>query len=117
MKIIYLATAAALFAGPSLAFSPAPDYEPTAMFGVSFAFGGGTSGIGFTAKILSSNETDTVVGAGGVTFYPWAETQFGFDLGLGFISDSSAATLTYDFMQRSPQFSFGYADGYTVPAP
>lgn len=115
MKIICLTATFALCASSAIATSaPINDYQPTAMLGVSIAFGSGKSAVGFTAKVLSSNEQDKAALAAGITFYPWAENQFGFDLGLGFISGSTAATLTYDFMQKAPQLSFGHADGYTA---
>lgn len=117
MKILYLATAFALCANSAIAISaPITDYKPTAMLGVSFAFGSGKSAVGFTAKVLSSNEQDKAALAAGVTYYPWAESQFGFDFGLGVISGSTAATFTYDFLQKAPQFSLGHANGYTAPA-
>ena len=85
------------------------EYSPSAFVGVSFAFGGGASSVGFSTRILSSNKPNEVVGAVGVTFYPWSDDMFGIDLGLGYVGDEFVGTASYDFIQKAPIFSLGVA--------
>lgn len=107
-KLFLSSVATALLSATSAnAIQIEENYSPSAFVGVGFAIGGGQSGIGFSLRILSSNEPDTVVGAAGVTYYPWAANNFGFDLGLGYVGDGFAGTITYDFMQNLPVISFG----------
>ena len=85
------------------------EYSPSAFVGVSFAFGGGASSVGFSTRILSSNKPNEVVGAVGVTFYPWSDDMFGIDLGIGYVGDEFVGTASYDFIQKAPIFSLGVA--------
>lgn len=88
---------------------PTTEYSPSAFVGVSFAFGGGASSVGFSTRILSSNKPNEVVGAVGVTFYPWSDDMFGIDLGIGYVGDEFVGTASYDFIQKAPIFSLGVA--------
>lgn len=87
-----------------------PTYaDPTVMLGVSINFGGGEKpAMGLTAKVLSSDRPDEVVGAAGATYF--FDGYWGLDAGVGYTFDNSAVTLTYDFLNSRPQFSAGWAD-------
>ena len=103
--------AAAVIATGSVAAADAkplqPNYSPSVMVGMTFAFGGGSSGLGFSLRLLSSNEPNTAVFAGGVTYFPWAQNHFGVDLGVGMNTNGIVGTLGYDFLQNAPVFSLG----------
>ena len=102
-KIKPIGCATALF----LVMSQVPAYsEPALMVGLAFNFGGGESKIGATAKILSDDQADQVVGAAGGTYF-FDDRSLAFDAGLGVTFDGGAITLTYDFMNESPQLSLG----------
>jgi len=110
LKFKYALLAAALVTGTTataVQIQQTPTYSPSVMIGVTFAFGGGTSGIGFSARVLSSNEPNKALIAGGVTYYPWAQNHFGVDLGAGMITNSFVGTVGYDFLQNAPVFSLG----------
>jgi len=94
---------------PTTTTTTTTEYSPSAFVGVSFAFGGGASSVGFSTRILSSNKPNEVVGAVGVTFYPWSDDMFGIDLGLGYVGDEFVGTASYDFIQKAPIFSLGVA--------
>jgi len=120
MKMIRVLSVVAAMATAQAAsaeiLSLSPTYQPTVMIGVTFAFGGGTSGIGFSARVLSSNEPNKPAIAGGVTFYPWAQNHLGLDLGIGMSSDNFAGTFGYDFIQNAPVFSLGGIKAATTPS-
>lgn len=101
----------------AIIFLQVPAYaEPSVMLGLAINFGGGESRLGATAKVLTDNEPDKVVGAGGVTYF-FDDKSFGFDAGLGYTFDGGAVTLTYDFTNQSPQISAGLADIKPRPRP
>ena len=90
-----------------LVMTQVPAYaEPALMLGLAFNFGAGESRVGATAKILSDNQTDQVVGAAGATYF-FDDSSLAFDAGLGVTFDGGAITLTYDFTNESPQLSLG----------
>ncbi|MGL6209389.1 MAG: hypothetical protein ACRC14_06120 [Paracoccaceae bacterium] len=79
------------------------------MIGLSLNFGGGEKpALGLTGKVLSDDEEDKVVGAAGATYF--FDGYWGIDAGLGYTFDDSAVTLTYDFLNKRPQLSAGWAD-------
>ena len=86
-----------------------PSYaEPAIMLGISMNFGGGDAPVlGVTGKVLSSNRPDELVGAVGATYF--FDNNWGLDAGIGYTFDHSAVTLTYDFMNKRPQLSAGWA--------
>lgn len=79
----------------------------TYMAGVSYTFSGE---FGVTLKALTDDRKSKVVGSLGATYYPFAAKSYGFDLGAGYTYDDAAATISWDFVQQSIQFSAGYAD-------
>jgi hypothetical protein len=87
-----------------------PSYaDPTVMIGLALNFGGGEKpALGLTGKVLSSNKEDEVVGAAGATYF--FDGYWGLDAGIGYTFDDSAVTLTYDFLNKRPQISAGWAD-------
>lgn len=92
-----------------LIFSQVPAYaETTVMLGLALNFGSGEPRVGATAKVLTDNDPDKLVGASGVTYF-FDDKSFGFDVGLGYTFDGGAVTLTYDFTNQSPQISGGLA--------
>jgi len=87
--------------------------DPAAMVGLSFDFGHDdwTQGVGLTAKVLSSDEQDHLVGALGATWFPMDQQKpYGIDLGVGYTFDNTAVTAGYDFINMTPQVSAGWAD-------
>ncbi len=82
------------------------------MLGVSYSFSGPASlnNLGFTAKLLSSDEEDKWVGALGASFYPWSDKQLGLDVSGGYNFEDSAVLVGYDFLKRAPQISGGWSN-------
>lgn len=82
------------------------------MLGVSYSFSGPASvnSLGFTAKVLSSNEKDKWVGALGVSFYPWSDKKLGLDISGGYNFEDSAVLVGYDFLKGAPQISGGWSN-------
>lgn len=93
------------------------EYGPAAMLGVVLTFGGGASDFGITAKLLTTNEPDTIAGAAGVTWYPMSDQPWGYDLGIGYTTDAVTGTVTWDFTRNAPQIGFGWLanDGTLTP--
>ena len=80
-------------------------------FGLTYGFGTSLGDFGITAKILSDDDANTAVVGAGVSYFPLAEGQkFGVDLSAGYLFENSAVTLGWDFLQKKPQFGFGYVD-------
>lgn len=103
MRNVLLSTALALIMSCSQSLA-----EPSVMFGFALNFGGESKPqLGLTAKLLSSNQKNEPVGAIGTTFL--FDGGWGIDAGFGYLFDNSAATLTYDLVQRSPQLAIGLA--------
>jgi hypothetical protein len=87
--------------------------DPAAMVGLSFDFGRDdwSEGLGLTAKVLSSDEQDHIVGALGATWFPMDQQKpYGIDLSAGYTFDNTAVTAGYDFINMTPQVSAGWAD-------
>ena len=108
MKNLLLTTAliTVMATGPAFA-------DPAAMVGLSFDFGHDdwTQGVGLSAKVLSSDEQDHLVGALGATWFPMDQQKpYGIDLSAGYTFDKSAVTAGYDFINMTPQVSAGWAD-------
>lgn len=84
--------------------------DPTFVLGGTFGFGGGQPAqFGLSARVISNNRTDKGVLGAGVTFYP-GDGQFGFDVFAGYTFDESVFGVGYDFAQRQPLVSLGYAN-------
>lgn len=116
MKLAALTAAAVLCSAATASATIAITDSPSAMFGMVVGFGNGGTTIGFSAKYLTSNQPDTVVGAAGVTYYPWADNHWGFDIGIGYSSGDFGGTLTWDVLQMTPQIGLGKL-GTPYPAP
>lgn len=85
--------------------------DPSVMLGIALNFGGGSQpSVGVTGKVLSSDRADEVVGSAGVSYFFDQGGYWGADLGIGYTFNDSAATLGYDFVNRRPQVSVGWAD-------
>jgi hypothetical protein len=85
--------------------------EGALMLGLSVNFGGGKDpSYGATAKLLSSNHRDEVVGAAGVSYFFDQGGYLGLDAGVGYTFDDAAAVLSYDFLNKRPQISVGWAN-------
>lgn len=82
------------------------------MLGVSYSLNGQASmkNLGFSARALTSDKQDKWVGAAGVSLFPWADRKLGLDVGAGYTFDDSTALVSYDFLQASPQVSYGWSD-------
>ena len=101
----FLAGAAllALLAGPAHA-------DPAAMVGLTFNFATGMDGLGVTAKVVSSDKQDQVVGAAGVSLFPFSDQLFGVDVGGGYNFNESSAILSYDLLRGAPSVSAGWVN-------
>ena len=76
-----------------------------AMIGISYNFGG-TAGITF--KVISTDRVDRAGAVLGVTYFPGqAANPWGLDAGVGYNFSKATTTLTYDFLNKAPQFSLG----------
>ncbi|MDB4221872.1 hypothetical protein N9809_07350 [Amylibacter sp.] len=83
--------------------------KPSLMLGLAFNFGGDKDiRLGLTAKLLSSDQPNEIVGALGASYF--LDDSFGLDAGLGYTFDNSAISLTYDFINERPQISAGFAN-------
>ncbi|BDY12656.1 hypothetical protein [Hydrogenimonas cancrithermarum] len=82
---------------------------PAAMFGVAYNIEGGD--IGFTVKVLSNNEKNKVIAAGGATYYPWAPAKkFGLDASVGYLFDGVALTGGWDLLKNDFHTAVGYVN-------
>ena len=81
--------------------------DATYMAGISYTFSGQ---FGVTLKALSDDKKSRTVGVIGATYYPFAPQPFGVDVGAGYTYDDAAAIISWDFLQKTVQFSGGYAD-------
>jgi opacity protein-like surface antigen len=105
MKKLLLSTSAAALLG----LSPAAA-DPTFMLGGTFTFGAGQgTQFGISARVISDNRPDQGVLGAGVTFYP-GDGEFGFDVFAGYTFDEGVFGVGYDFAQRQPLVSLGYAN-------
>lgn len=106
MKKLLMTTAMASVMMTSVALA-----EGTVMLGLSVNFGAGKDpSVGVTAKVLSDNKRDSVVGAAGVSYFFDNGGYFGVDAGLGYTFTQGAAVLSYDFLNKRPQLSAGWAN-------
>jgi hypothetical protein len=82
------------------------------MLGVAYNFDGqaAPSGLGFTAKVLTSDREDKWVGAAGVSFFPWSQRKLGADVSAGYTFDDSTVLVGYDILKQAPQVSAGWSD-------
>ena len=118
MRNVFFAAIAALATGFVLSspvqaggFAPVlKDASPTFMLGIAVELGDtvNEADVGITSKIVSSNRPDQFIVGAGVSYFPWAEKQFGLDLGAGYNFSSFAALASYDILRWKPQFSAGY---------
>ncbi len=105
MRKILVSTSIAALLGPSASIA-----DPTYMLGIGLSFGGNQSPqFALTGKILSDDEEDEAVLALGLNYYP-NSGEIGADLGVGYLFDNSAVVLGYDFLQKTPLLSLGFAD-------
>ncbi len=94
--------------------------DPGVFFGVGYTFGT-KGGPALTLKVLSTKEQDSFAAAAGVSYYPLNKgNPLGFDVGAGYLFDSVAVTVGWDFL-HSPQIAAGYVDteddNAATPAP
>lgn len=101
-----------LVAGILSIFAAGAQADAGVMLGVAYNFGGQASlnNLGFTAKVLSSNEEDKWVAALGATLYPWSDKLLGIDLSGGYNFQNSAVLIGYDFLKGQPQISGGWSN-------
>ena len=97
---------------PPPTVAPTGDFDPTVMVGIAYNLSGPASkkNLGFTAKVVSSDEEDAWVGALGATLYPWSGQSIGVDISAGYNFSNSTVLIGYDFLKKSPQLSAGWAD-------
>ena len=81
--------------------------DAAAFVGINYSFGGN---VGISVKALSDDDENNGVAAVGVSYYPMAANKFGIDAGVGYAFDSYAVTAGWDFLQKEPVVSVGYAD-------
>lgn len=81
--------------------------DAAAFIGINYTFGGN---LGLSIKALSDDDENKGVAAIGVSYYPMAENKLGIDAGVGYVFDSYAVTAGWDFLQKEPVVSVGYAD-------
>lgn len=87
-----------------------PTMADTGVFiGVVYDFGG-KSNIGFSAKLVSNDEEDKVVGTLGLSYFPTSTAKLGADIGLGYTYKNGLVTGSYDLFNQKPQFGIGYMD-------
>tara|TARA_R110002074_G_scaffold152936_1_gene307561 strand:- start:124412 stop:124774 length:363 start_codon:yes stop_codon:yes gene_type:complete len=87
---------------------PLSAHSDAAVFiGINYTFGGN---LGLSIKALSDDDENNGVAAVGVSYYPMAENKLGIDAGVGYAFDSYAVTAGWDFLQKEPVVSVGYAD-------
>lgn len=99
-----------LIATLMLAGSSVAQADPGVFFGVTYAFGHSTSGLGLSLKVLSTDKEDHFAVGAGVSYYPlMSGNKFGVDVGVGYLFDNAAVTVGWDFM-HSPQIGIGYVD-------
>jgi hypothetical protein len=79
---------------------------PGIMLGIVYNFGGN---VGIQLNLMSSRRQDYGVVAAGVAYYP-KSASWGLSLGGGYNMRNSTALVGWDFLNRTPQVSFGYSD-------
>ena len=109
MKKIKKIVMAGMLIGSMAAYADGPQ----AMFGVSYTWGGeiGGGNLGISLKVVSSREKNNVIGAAGVSYYPWAPVnKFGADVSAGYLFEDFALTGGWDFIQSDWMVSAGYVN-------
>lgn len=82
---------------------------PAAMFGISYTIQSGD--VGLTAKVISDNRKNRVVGAAGLSYYPWSPVKkFGIDVSGGYLFDGVAVTAGWDFLKSDYHVAAGYVN-------
>ncbi len=79
---------------------------PGLFVGLSYDLSGG---VGVSIKVLSTNREDRPAVAAGVSYFPMRK-KFGVDVGGAYLFRSSAATLSWDFINHVPQLGLGYVN-------
>jgi hypothetical protein len=93
-----------------LIMSTVPIYADTGfVFGFSYNFGSGAPKLGATAKVLSSDASDEVVAAAGVSYF-FDDKSLGWDVGLGYTFVGGAVIASYDLTHKAPQLSVGFGE-------
>ncbi len=77
--------------------------------GVVYDFGQ-KSDLGFSAKLVSNDKEDKVVGTLGLSYFPTATYKLGADIGLGYTYKNGLVTGSYDIFNKKPQIGIGYMD-------
>jgi len=77
--------------------------------GIVYDFGP-KSDLGFSAKLVSDDEEDQLVGTLGFSYFPTASYKLGADIGLGYTYKNGLVTAGYDVFNKKPQFGIGYMD-------
>ena len=75
--------------------------------GVVYDFGAKPE-VGFSAKLVSDDKSDRVVGAIGLSYFPAAEYKLGADVSVGYTFDNGVVTAGYDVFNKKPQVGLGY---------
>lgn len=102
-KTLIAAAALAVAGTAAVAVSPT---SPSVFAGFVWTIGGGP---GLTVKYVTSNEINTPVLAGGVSYY--FDNGWGADLGIAYNTCTLSATAGYDFLQNGFQFGIGALSG------
>jgi hypothetical protein len=92
--------------------------DPGIFFGVTYAFGQTSPGVGVSLKVMSTDKEDHAAVGAGVTYYPLLSSNpFGVDVDVGYLFKNSAVTVGWDFL-HSPQVGVGYVNTWKAsPAP
>jgi hypothetical protein len=108
----------ALIASFLVASSASAMADPGFFFGVTYAFGQSSPGVGLSLKVLSTNKEDHAAVGAGVTYYPLLSgNPFGVTADVGYVFQDAAVTVGWDFM-HSPQVGVGYVNTKSdKPAP
>lgn len=84
--------------------------DPGIFFGVTYAFGQSSPGVGLSLKLMSTNKEDHAAVGAGVTYYPLLSgNKFGVTVDAGYVFQNTAVTVGWDFM-HSPQIGIGYVN-------
>ncbi len=97
----------------STLFATVLSANPAVMGGITYNFGGsssGAEGAGATIKVLSSGEDKKAVVAAGLSYFPWAQQdkKLGLDISAGYNIKNTAVMGGWDFLKNQPTVSLGY---------
>jgi len=109
MKIQTVALATLFSISTSLIINTPARADAGVFVGIVYNFGP-KSDLGFSAKLVSDDAEDKVVGALGVSYFPAATYKLGADIGLGYTFENGLVTAGYDIFNKKPQFGLGYMD-------